>query len=190
MLSAPSCEPPTLLVRDPGCTCTLKRIKSVACGARWRPWHLFTNESTGKGHLSRIWEPEGEPVPLSIKEAIATISAPGQPFEVLERVTDGVTNRVFKNAPATVRDFFESSRGLNTTFLVYEDEEWTFDEVMKEVDALAYALVNHFDIKVGDRVGIAMRNLPEWVVSFAAILSVGAISVSLNAWWTEDELDY
>jgi long-chain acyl-CoA synthetase len=129
-------------------------------------------------------------VPLSIKEAIATISAPGQPFEVVERVTDGVTNRVFKNAPATVRDFFESSRGLNTTFLVYEDEEWTFDEVMKEVDALAYTLVNHFDIKVGDRVGIAMRNLPEWVVSFAAILSVGAISVSLNAWWTEDELDY
>ncbi len=129
-------------------------------------------------------------MPLSIKEAIATISAPGQPFEVVERVADGVTNRVFKNAPATVRDFFESSRGLSATFLVYEDEEWTFDEVMKEVDALAFALVNHFDIKVGDRVGIAMRNLPEWVVSFAAILSVGAISVSLNAWWTEDELDY
>ena len=35
-----------------------------------------------------------------------------------------------------------------------------------------------------------MRNLPEWIVSFAAILSVGAISVSLNAWWTESELDY
>jgi long-chain acyl-CoA synthetase len=35
-----------------------------------------------------------------------------------------------------------------------------------------------------------MRNLPEWIVSFAAILSVGAVSVSLNAWWTEEELDY
>ena len=35
-----------------------------------------------------------------------------------------------------------------------------------------------------------MRNYPEWVISFAAILSIGAISVSLNAWWTEDELDY
>ncbi len=35
-----------------------------------------------------------------------------------------------------------------------------------------------------------MRNLPEWIVSFAAIICVGAISVSLNAWWTEDELDY
>ena len=35
-----------------------------------------------------------------------------------------------------------------------------------------------------------MRNLPEWIVSFAAILSVGAVSVSLNAWWTETEVDY
>jgi long-chain acyl-CoA synthetase len=129
-------------------------------------------------------------VPLSLKEAIATISAPGQPFEIIESESHGVTNRVFKNAPATVRDFFATSRGLETTFLVYEDEEWTFDEVMREVDALGYALVHHYGVKVGDRVGIAMRNLPEWVISFAAILSVGAISVSLNAWWTEDELDY
>ena len=35
-----------------------------------------------------------------------------------------------------------------------------------------------------------MRNYPEWVITFAAITSIGAISVSLNAWWTEDELDY
>ena len=42
----------------------------------------------------------------------------------------------------------------------------------------------------GDRVAIAMRNYPEWVVAFAAITSIGAISVSLNAWWTADELDY
>ena len=35
-----------------------------------------------------------------------------------------------------------------------------------------------------------MRNYPEWVVAFSAITSIGAISVSLNAWWTSDELDY
>jgi long-chain acyl-CoA synthetase len=51
-------------------------------------------------------------------------------------------------------------------------------------------LVNHYGVKVGDRVGIAMRNYPEWVISFAAIISVGAISVPLNAWWTRDELDF
>ncbi len=126
----------------------------------------------------------------SYEEAIAAVSAPGQPFEVVTVEKNGVTNRVFKNAPATVRDFFDLSRGNEATFLVYEDEEWTFTKVMNEVDGLAHALVHHYGIKKGDRVGIAMRNYPEWVISFAAILSVGAISVSLNAWWTEDEIAF
>jgi long-chain acyl-CoA synthetase len=129
-------------------------------------------------------------VPLSIEEAVAAVAAPGQPFEVIECESDGVSNRVFKNSPTNLRQFFDSSRGLEETFLVYEDEEWTFSEVMREVDALSYALVHHYDIKKGDRVGIAMRNLPEWIISFAAITSIGAVSVSLNAWWTEEELDY
>ena len=126
----------------------------------------------------------------SISEAIADVSAAGQPFEIIEVEHDGVTNRAFKNAPATLRQLFDLARGVEETFLVYEDEEWTFAEVMREVDALSDTLVHHFGIKKGDRVGIAMRNFPEWVISFAAIISVGAISVSLNAWWTEDELDF
>ena len=127
---------------------------------------------------------------LSVEEAIASVAAPGQPFEVVEVERDGVTNRIFKNSPTNLRGFFDSARGLDATFLVYEDEELSFADVMQEVDALGYALVHHYGVKKGDRVGIAMRNLPEWVISFAAITSIGAISVSLNAWWTEDELDY
>ena len=76
------------------------------------------------------------------------------------------------------------------TFLVYEDERWSFADVMAKVDALGAALVRTYGVAPGDRVAIAMRNYPEWVVAFAAITSVGAISVSLNAWWTTDELDY
>ncbi len=51
-----------------------------------------------------------------------------------------MTNREFKNSPANLRQFFEMARGIDADLLVYEDEEWTFDEVMKEVDALSYAL--------------------------------------------------
>ncbi len=121
---------------------------------------------------------------------MAEVAAPGQPFEVVTVDVDGVSQRVFMNSPTTVRQFFDLARGVEATFLVYEDEEWTFARVMDEVDALGHALVHHYDVKRGDRVGIAMRNYPEWVISFAAILSVGAISVSLNARWTEEELDY
>jgi long-chain acyl-CoA synthetase len=129
-------------------------------------------------------------VALTYQEAVAAVGAPGQPFEVHEVEVDGVRMRAFKNAPATVKQFFDLARGVEAPFLVYEDEEWSFTQVMTEVDALAHALVHHFGVRPGDRVGVAMRNLPEWVVSFAAILSIGAINVSLNAWWTEDELDY
>jgi long-chain acyl-CoA synthetase len=61
---------------------------------------------------------------------------------------------------------------------------------MAAVDGLAAALVDRYGVAKGDRVAIGMRNYPEWVISFAAITSIGAVSVSLNAWWTEDELDY
>ena len=62
--------------------------------------------------------------------------------------------------------------------------------MMRHVDAMAALLVDRYGVQPGDRVAIGMRNYPEWVIGFAAITSIGAISVSLNAWWTEDELDY
>jgi long-chain acyl-CoA synthetase len=123
-------------------------------------------------------------------EAFARITGPGQLFELVEESVGATTSRHFKHAPPTLAQVFAGARGDGSTFIVYEDERWTFDETMAHVDALAHALVNTFGITKGDRVGIAMRNLPEWIVAFAAILSIGAVSVSLNAWWTEAEMDY
>ena len=111
-------------------------------------------------------------------------------FEVVEETIGGVTNRVFKIAPDTLGQLFAATRESDAEFIIYEDERWTFRKLMEHVDAFAAALVNDYGIKKGDRVGISMRNLPEWVISFAAIISIGGISVSLNAWWTQEELDY
>ena len=126
----------------------------------------------------------------SYEEASAEVTGPGQLFELVDETIDGTPYRLFKQAPPVLGQVFSGARGDQSTFLVYEDERWSFDETMRHVDALAHSLVHRFGIEKGDRVGISMRNLPEWIVSFAAILSVGAVSVSLNAWWTESELDY
>jgi long-chain acyl-CoA synthetase len=125
------------------------------------------------------------------QEAAALVTAPGQPLEVREVELRGVPVKAFVNVPTSLKEVFAASheRG-DATFLVYEDERWSFGEVGRHVAALGAALVERYGVQKGDRVAIAMRNLPEWVVSFAAILSVGGISVSLNAWWTEDELAY
>lgn len=128
---------------------------------------------------------------LSYDEAVARATAPGQVFEVAEAEVLGSTRKVFVHAPGTLRQLFDSSRGHGArTFLVYEDERWSFDEVMGAVDAFAARLVGRYGVGRGDRVAIGMRNYPEWVVAFAAVTSVGAIAVSLNAWWTEEELAY
>jgi long-chain acyl-CoA synthetase len=130
-------------------------------------------------------------MPLSYAEAVAEATGPGQMFELVPLTVNGVTYKVFKNAPPTLRDFFAFARMHgDKPFLVYDQERRTYAETMAEVDAFAAALVDHFGIRKGDRVAVAMRNYPEWVVSFLAIASIGAINVSMNAWWTEDELDY
>ncbi|HEV7763108.1 MAG TPA: class I adenylate-forming enzyme family protein [Acidimicrobiales bacterium] len=125
------------------------------------------------------------------EEAVAAATAPGQVFETARTVIDGIDQTVFAHAPRSLREVFASCRTRgDATFLVYEDERWSFDRYVAEVDALAAALVSHHGVTPGDRVAIAMRNLPEWVVAFGAAVSIGAVSVSLNGWWTADELDY
>ena len=123
-------------------------------------------------------------------EALATVTGPGQVFEITDPTGPGPSSRRYANAPATMKTFFDQLRGDDRVFIAYEGEEWSYNRVKDEIDALGATLVHRYGIAVGDRVGIAMRNLPEWVVAFGAILSVGAVSVSLNAWWTQDELDY
>jgi len=128
---------------------------------------------------------------LTYEEAAAAVTGPGERYEVETIQIGGVPVKAFKNAPTSLRAIFDSARQRgDATFLVYEDERWSFDEVMSHVDAMADLLVNRYGVSRGDRVAIGMRNYPEWVIAFAAITSVGAISVSLNAWWTPDELDY
>jgi long-chain acyl-CoA synthetase len=128
---------------------------------------------------------------LSYEDAAAAVTAPGERFEVEAIEVDGIAVRAFKNAPPNLRALFDTARARgDETFLVYEDERWSFAEVMRHVDAMGALLVDHFGVTKGDRVAIGMRNYPEWVIAFAAITSIGAVSVSLNAWWTADELAY
>jgi len=128
---------------------------------------------------------------LSWDEAVAEVTGPGGRFALAEVEIDGRKQQVYANAPPTLRSLFELARSRgDATFLVYEDERLSFGEFMRRADALAAALVSRYDVKPGDRVAIAMRNYPEWVISFAAITSIGAVSVSLNAWWTTEEIDY
>jgi long-chain acyl-CoA synthetase len=136
--------------------------------------------------------PAAEPraVP-TLAEVTATLTAPGAPFEMEEVVIRGIPTRTWKTAPPTLRTVLELSVAHgDQTFLVYEDERITFTEHFRLATGLAGVLIDRYGVKKGDRVAIAMRNLPEWVIAFWAAIAAGAVVVPVNAWWTGPELAY
>ena len=76
---------------------------------------------------------------------------------------------------------------MNSSF--FEDDRVTYDAWFKATATLAHKLQD-MGIREGDRVALAMRNLPEWPVVYFATVCIGAISVPLNGWWTGEELEY
>jgi long-chain acyl-CoA synthetase len=127
---------------------------------------------------------------MSIEQAHAAMTAPGSPYETTQITIAGRTQTIWKNAPPTMREIFLASRVHGEKiFLVYEDERVSFDQFARATLTLAHALQAD-GVTKGDRVVIAMRNLPEWPVGLFAAWLVGAIAVPLNAWWTGPELEY
>ena len=113
------------------------------------------------------------------------------PFATKEIVVRGVPMRVFVAAPPTLRSLWQLTAGHgDTTYIVYEDERLTYAEVHARVRSLARYLRVTCGVESGDRVAIAMRNYPEWVISYWATVSIGAAVVGMNAWWTTTEMEF
>jgi long-chain acyl-CoA synthetase len=128
---------------------------------------------------------------ISNEEIIAQLTAPGSLFEIEESEIRGVPTKTWKHAPPSLKSVLESSRGhADKTFIVYEDERYTFEEHFQRAASLANTMVNDWGLSKGDRVAIAMRNFPEWSIAFWAAASVGAVVVPLNSWWKGEELEY
>jgi long-chain acyl-CoA synthetase len=126
----------------------------------------------------------------SFDEVTRVLTAPGAPFEMEALDVNGRRVRRWKNVPMTLDAVVRASMGhADKVYLVYEDERLTYTEVFARVAALAQYLQS-IGIAKGDRVAIAMRNMPEWIMSFWATTCLGAIAVPLNAWWKGGELAY
>lgn len=125
-------------------------------------------------------------------ESIQTeLTTPGAPFEMMEILRDGVPIRAWRNAPPSIRAMVETSRTFgDQDFLVYGDERLTYAEHFQKVAGLAQEFTRVYGIAKGDRVAIAMRNYPEWIIAFFAASCAGAIVVPLNAWWSASELAF
>jgi len=119
---------------------------------------------------------------------LATIVGPGGRL-IIEQDEQG--RSIVANFPATLPSFFRTFCALNADAeaIVAEDERLKFADLDRWSEQLAKALVS-WGIGKGDRVGIAMRNCPAWVVSYMAIAKAGAVATLLNGWWQPHEMQH
>ena len=125
-----------------------------------------------------------------LRQAREELTGPGGQFEIIEQEILGNRIKTFKNQPPSVREFWLSTAAWgDRPYLIYEGEMLTYAEAHAQANALAAWLMAQ-GIAPGDRVAIAMRNYPEWMIAYWACTAIGVAAVGMNAWWTSDELDY
>jgi acyl-CoA synthetase (AMP-forming)/AMP-acid ligase II len=111
----------------------------------------------------------------------------GGPFTI-ER--DALGRAFVGNFPGTLPLFFEVFCALNGAVegVVAGEERLTFAALDARSTRLARVLAGGWQVRKGDRVAIAMRNCPAWIVCYMAIVKAGGIATLINGWWQPDEM--
>lgn len=126
-----------------------------------------------------------------IEATIAGLTSEAGPFPIQEKMIGGVNRQVFGGLPDNLRDYYVSVSGYaDKDCLVDGDRRYSFSDVLQQSARLSHVLSDRYGVKKGDRVAIAMRNAPEWCISFMAITALGAVAVPMNSWWQGEELVY
>ncbi len=120
---------------------------------------------------------------------VEKLTAAGSDFEVVAKERDGITYPAFASLPTSLGEMYKAAADAHASaeFLVYLDERYSFAKLHKLATTFSYVLSKECGIGKGDKVIIAMRNYPEWIVSFMGITMLGAVAVPVNAWWNEHE---
>ena len=120
-------------------------------------------------------------------QAIASLTAPGEGFELNSVMLDGVEYRNYAAMPGSLRDYYAVMLNhAQKDFAVYQNERYTFAEAYQHGAEFAAALVQRYNVAKGDRVAILSRNNQQWLMAFMGATSVGAVAVPMNCWWTTE----
>lgn len=111
-------------------------------------------------------------------------------FELTEEDVLGHRMTVFRDRHRSLRELLDVSLAFgDRDYLVEGEQRISYAEHHAAVARVARWLVSQ-GVGKGDRVAILGRNSIEWVVTFWATVSLGAIAVGLNAWWSAEEIAY
>jgi acyl-CoA synthetase (AMP-forming)/AMP-acid ligase II len=119
-------------------------------------------------------------------EELTRVTGPGGRLEIGH---DELGRAIVANFPATVPGLLRAFCSLNASneAVVCGEERLTFADLDRISELAAHGFAAR-GIGKGDRVAIAMRNCPAWIVAYMAILKAGGIATLLNGWWEEHEM--
>jgi len=118
------------------------------------------------------------------------LTAPGQIFEIDTLEVRGSPMRSYKHAPNSLRDIWLGTAAYqDREYLIFGGERYTYAQAHECSAAIANWLSLQ-GVRPGDRVAIAMRNYPEWMLAYWAVVSMGAVAVGMNAWWVPGEMHF
>jgi long-chain acyl-CoA synthetase len=125
-----------------------------------------------------------------LNAARAELTGPGGAFEITDIELRGQRVKAYKTALPDIRALWLATAAFaDRTYLVYEGERLSFADCHARVAAIAAWLAAQ-GLVPGDRVAIAMRNYPEWMLIYWACTASGLAVVGMNAWWTPEEMAY
>ncbi len=126
---------------------------------------------------------------LLMEEAFEATVGEGKMFQLTTVEKYGQTLPAIAGTPPSLAAYFEHFCGVHgdAIFLVDGEERLSFNDVLALGKRTAAALVAG-GVQRGDRVGIAMRNAPAWIVSYMGIIMAGGCATLLNGWWQSAEL--
>src|SRR3954462_4513287 len=111
-------------------------------------------------------------------------------FDLAEEEVLGHRMTVFRDRHRSLRALLDASLAFgDRDYLVDGDRRISYAGHHAAVGRVAQWLAQQ-GVGKGDRVAILGRNSIEWVLTFWATVSLGAIAVGLNAWWSHEELDH
>jgi long-chain acyl-CoA synthetase len=125
----------------------------------------------------------------SVAEIEAELIGPGGAFELGVEEVLGEPIKVFKNRNRSLREIVENSANHgDKEYIICEGQRVTFRQHLARVSAVAHQLRHTYGVNPGDRVAILADNHPQWIITFWATVSIGAICAGLNGWWNKDEI--
>jgi long-chain acyl-CoA synthetase len=127
---------------------------------------------------------------LRVRKIMDMLTGPDGPMPLANIKHYGVEVPMVATAPPALTHYFAHfcAQHGDTTFIVDGDHRLSFAETYAAARKVAGALVEGHGVRRGDRIGIAMRNAPSWIVLYMAILMAGGIATLLNGWWLGGEL--